>query len=165
MHEYTYQAMVYDILPTKNEKVYLRYENRYDRYYDDEKNTVILNESEDAIWDTNRHLHIGEVCTQLPKEMARFKKENRMARMEDERGQAEREGQRVNISTRQLSSECLEKSNQYKLQDIANLEQNLVCNFDEEHNQVSMRECIKDLHHKLSIPTTGSEERMRLLLL
>lgn len=188
MHEYTYQAMIYDILPTNNEIVYLQYQDKDLKTYDMDKNTVILNEMEDIIWKENRHLHIGEVCTQLPKEMSRFKKENKMAKMKDDTAQMERDGQKTNLSTRQLSSalsdytkyvytinllskhlrlssECLERSNEYKLQEIANLEQNLVCNFDEEHNTVSTRDCIKDLHHKLSIPTTGSEERMRLLIL
>ncbi|XP_043080842.1 syntaxin-binding protein 3 isoform X4 [Puntigrus tetrazona] len=59
LHELTYQAMAYDLIPIKD--------NTYEyRLKDGSKKDALLNE-EDQLWVKLRHMHIAEVTEQIPK--------------------------------------------------------------------------------------------------
>uniref|UniRef100_A0A8B9JCP0 Syntaxin binding protein 3 n=1 Tax=Astyanax mexicanus TaxID=7994 RepID=A0A8B9JCP0_ASTMX len=59
LHELTYQAMAYDLVPIKND-IY-KYKGK-----DGSEKEALLNES-DELWIRLRHLHIAEVTEQIPK--------------------------------------------------------------------------------------------------
>ncbi|KAL1249580.1 hypothetical protein QQF64_020585, partial [Cirrhinus molitorella] len=59
LHELTYQAMAYDLIPIKD--------NTYEyKVKDGSKKEALLNE-EDQLWIKLRHMHIAEVTEQIPK--------------------------------------------------------------------------------------------------
>ncbi|XP_052397609.1 syntaxin-binding protein 3 isoform X1 [Carassius gibelio] len=59
LHELTYQAMAYDLIPIKD--------NTYEyKVKDGSKKEALLNE-EDELWVKLRHMHIAEVTEQIPK--------------------------------------------------------------------------------------------------
>uniref|UniRef100_A0A672TDF4 Syntaxin-binding protein 3-like n=1 Tax=Sinocyclocheilus grahami TaxID=75366 RepID=A0A672TDF4_SINGR len=59
LHELTYQAMAYDLIPIKD--------NNYEyKLNDGSKKEALLNE-EDELWVKLRHMHIAEVTGQIPK--------------------------------------------------------------------------------------------------
>lgn len=190
MHEFTYQAMVHDICAARGEQVLIGYEGENVSTaasgYDKEKNTLILNEAEDAVWEANRHEHIGNVCAALPREMSRFKKDNKMAKMEDDRIKAERKGRAFDVSAKamssalsdfgkfaatstllskhiNLSSECLKKVERRGLQALATLEQDIAAGFAEDLSTVSKAHAVNGFRRAQD--SLGAEERVRLLLL
>ncbi|KAG5518740.1 hypothetical protein PMAC_002709 [Pneumocystis sp. 'macacae'] len=72
VHEFTYQAMVNDLLPIKNGK---NYKYKIDNSEKTETKDVVLEES-DSIWAEMRHLHIRDVINKLMEEFNKFYIEN-----------------------------------------------------------------------------------------
>lgn len=71
LHEFTYQAMVHDLLPLKEgDKVY--YKTALSQ--NDAKDVEIS--EKDSIWVKNRHLHMKDLLEKLASEFQAFKAKN-----------------------------------------------------------------------------------------
>lgn len=96
MHEYTYQAMVNDLLvvngelctlPGKKKKAEEKQSEEQDEKQEgktsteeeDDKNIVVLSES-DELWNQLRHKHFSEAMGTLAKQFKEFKETNKMAK-------------------------------------------------------------------------------------
>jgi syntaxin-binding protein 1 len=91
IHEWTYEAMAYDLLPIRNGSVY-----RYDVQTNaggSEARDAILGER-DPMWTELRHLHLAEASLRLNRTLEGFSANNRAAQM--------RGGQKREVSTRDL---------------------------------------------------------------
>lgn len=87
MHEYTYQAMIHDLLPVKGELIELEPEEKeredLDRLRDEEREakrlerTQVLSE-EDELYVELRHLHIAQVMKNVGAQFKAFKQSNKM---------------------------------------------------------------------------------------
>lgn len=74
IHEWTYEAMAYDLLPLKN--------NIYQRPSNTGEPTDILIDENDALWKELRHMHIAEASTAVNDKIDAFKKQNAAARIQ-----------------------------------------------------------------------------------
>ena len=74
LHEFTYQAMIHDLLPiTEGDRIYYKNANN------DEANGA-FKESEitekDKIWVANRHLHMKDLLEKLVNDFNKFRADN-----------------------------------------------------------------------------------------
>jgi len=188
MHEYTYQALAYDLCGNNNgEILYLNNElNTRDLTPEEQdKKQLIVNENEDDIWKEYRHQHIGVVAHQLTSELKAFKKNNKMAQWEERKA---KHGDDVQLAPKdmavalrdfaeytklvgkfsrhiELTKECLNKIETRKLKDISTLEQDLTTGYDESGDKIDKSQCIKTLKSICLNKHVGIEEKLRLILL
>lgn len=73
IHEWTYEAMAYDLLPVEN--------NVYRRPGSSVGTTEVLLDEEDSLWKELRHMHIAEASQIVNDKVDAFKKQNAAARM------------------------------------------------------------------------------------
>jgi syntaxin-binding protein 1 len=75
LHEFTYQAMSYDLLKISEESIY---EYDYETQNGDKKVKKTILDDRDKTWINYRHKHISEVGPDLNKEISNFLKKNEM---------------------------------------------------------------------------------------
>ena len=73
IHEWTYEAMVYDLLRVEN--------NVYKRHGDAAGTMEVLLDEEDMLWKELRHMHIAEASSAVNDKIDNFRKENAAARI------------------------------------------------------------------------------------
>lgn len=73
IHEWTYEAMAYDLLPVEN--------NVYNRPGGTVGTTEVLLDEQDNLWKELRHMHIAEASTAVNDKIDAFKKANAAARI------------------------------------------------------------------------------------
>jgi len=94
MHEFTYQAALYDVCGNKGDTIFIDNENLTSEQKINpdrnaawtsmvEKRSVVISDLDDPLWSKYRHEHIGVVGTKLSAELKRFKKDNKMAQYQD----------------------------------------------------------------------------------
>ncbi|XP_046905623.1 syntaxin-binding protein 3 [Hypomesus transpacificus] len=150
LHELTYQAMAYDLIPIKND-VY-KYKSK-----DGSEKEALLND-DDLLWVQLRHMHIAEVSAQIPKlvkEIAANKKQPEgkitisglaqlMKKMPSVRKQVSQKTVHLN-----MTEDCM---NQH-VQKLCKAEQDLAVGLDSEGQKVKdpMRTLLPVLLHNYSI--------------
>lgn len=142
LHEYSYQAMIQDLLPVADGE---RYSYRYTSNRGEElKKEVLLNET-DPLWPTLRHLHIADCIEYLTSNFNQFLQANQSAtklnkgkegvglkEMSDAlRGmpQYQEEMQRYSLHI-SLTRELMARFKQYQLEAVSTLEQNMAVGED-----------------------------------
>ncbi len=73
LHEFTYQAMVHDLLPVEDGGIY-KYKSKSGLGVTEQK-VALLNE-EDAIWTEVRHMHMKEAIDKLMGDFNKFTQEH-----------------------------------------------------------------------------------------
>lgn len=75
LHEFTYQAMVHDLLPLREgDRIYYRTALDQNEVKADAKDVEIS--EKDSIWVKNRHLHMKDLLEKLASEFQAFKAKN-----------------------------------------------------------------------------------------
>ncbi|XP_027016064.1 syntaxin-binding protein 3 [Tachysurus fulvidraco] len=162
LHELTYQAMAYDLIPINNDTY--RYKGK-----DGSEKEALLNES-DELWMRLRHMHIAEVTAQIPKlvkEISAHKKQpdgkmsigglaDLMKKMPSFRKQVSQKT--VHLS---LAEDCMNKF-QSSVEKLCKAEQDLANGSDVEGQKVKdpMRTLLPILLHQHSI-----HDKIRAVLL
>lgn len=163
VRDFSYQAIVNDLLPIENGKKYL-YKNS-----DDEEKTVFLDE-EDSIWTTIRHLHLAECNERLAADFNEFEASNRLnlgnniAKMQEAVSnlgdfQLKKEKFAIHIS---MATLCNKTFKQDRLEECSLLEQDMATGFDIDGNEI--KEAYPDLVPLLLKPDISNMNKLRLLI-
>lgn len=174
LHEYTYQAMVHDLLPIDNDRYMSEYKTKSGEVTTKD---VLLNET-DPQWQILRHKHIADSAPYLDQKLKALQADNAAAvkisnnqkekmsadelsdalkSMPNFKEQMERYGLHINIH-----GTLFKKYADMKLESISEQEQNMAMGTDSDGNKVTkFVEPLKELFNS----DISSEDRMRLLMI
>eukprot|EP00878_Enallax_costatus_P018017 GHUV01018943.1.p1 GENE.GHUV01018943.1~~GHUV01018943.1.p1 ORF type:complete len:543 (+),score=157.47 GHUV01018943.1:1151-2779(+) len=83
IHEWTYEAMVYDLLPVEDNVIRFNAETAAGK---SESKEHMLDDATDELWAELRHAHIADVYTTLSKRMTEFQDKNKAAKYQTGKG-------------------------------------------------------------------------------
>ncbi|KAK4690363.1 hypothetical protein P7C71_g6409, partial [Lecanoromycetidae sp. Uapishka_2] len=142
LHEFTYQAMVHDLLPLKEgDKVYYK-----TALSQSDAKDVEINEK-DSIWVKNRHLHMKDLLEKLASEFQAFKAKNPQFAESDNPSSLNnikdmlaglpqfQEGKEAFSLHLNMASDAMEVFKNRRLADIASVEQSLATGLDEDYKK------------------------------
>ncbi|OIR58472.1 MAG: Sec1-like syntaxin-binding protein [Amphiamblys sp. WSBS2006] len=168
LHEFTYQAMVQDLLPV----------TRANRYAHKEK-TVALDE-DDAMWCTLRHKHIAQCKDELDLQIKKFMTENKAAAQKSQTGEQKEkslEEMKELVSSlpkyhemkeafglhMSLAVECIKRLNEKKLDEVGSLEQTMATGTDADGKRRGVS--LEELFPFLRRASLSEKDKVRLILL
>ncbi|KAG7094021.1 hypothetical protein E1B28_007644 [Marasmius oreades] len=132
LHEFTYQAMIHDLLPIQDGSKYTyKFQSSVGAYED---KTATLSDS-DRVWTEVRHMHMREAIDRLMADFNKFLEDNAVfsgdgaANLNDMKDMLaslpQYQEQRENFSLHlNMAQECMDKFEKEKLPLVANVEQN-----------------------------------------
>lgn len=172
LHEFTYQAMAYDLLDIEND----HYRYNFTSNSGSSKKEVILGET-DLLWPSLRHMHIADAINVVIDNFNEFLKTNKATKLTNgkqidnlkDMGEAMRAmPQYTEMLSKyslhiHMANACMDIFNQRGIERIANLEQNMATGEDSDGKAV--KNAINELFPLLSDPDISKDEKMRLLML
>lgn len=172
LHEFTYQAMVYDLLEIENDI----YKYNYTSNSGAQKKDVILGEA-DVLWPSLRHMHIADAINTVIDNFNDFLKSNKATKLTNgkqieslkDMGEAMRAmPQYTEMLSKyslhiHMANAAMEVFNKRRLETIAHLEQDMATGEDAEGKAV--KNVITSLPPILSDPEVSKEEKLRLLMI
>lgn len=171
VHEFTYQAMINDLLPIKNGKYYKYQINNSERT---ETKNVVLEES-DSIWAEMRHWHIRDAIDKLMADFNKFCSENssfinqkEATSLSDMRNmlynlshfQEMRDKYSLHIS---MAHECMKIFEEHKLSSVGIIEQN--CATGLTSDQKVPKTILEEMVPLLDDSSLSKVDKIRLLML
>jgi len=175
LHEFTYQAMVNDVLPVQDDRYRYKYVNKSNQRMSKE---VLLNDT-DPLWAKLRHLHIADLGQLLHTEYKQFLSENpEAAQLAKSAGQGIKgmaEGLRSMPKFQEtsgryslhmaLTQELMTKYTEMGLEAVATLEQNMATGEDSQGRPYkSALADLRALLERTDLPISP-EDKMRLLMI
>uniref|UniRef100_A0A7S1CFS3 Uncharacterized protein n=1 Tax=Bicosoecida sp. CB-2014 TaxID=1486930 RepID=A0A7S1CFS3_9STRA len=180
LHEFTYQAMVYDVLKAEPSVPYTYKTKTASGPQAKKKHTVMLDDN-DPVWVELRHLHatkaikVSMAAVQAQSESASGKAAaggldgkdmGALAAVVQELATADRERQAKNVQHHRMITDMMDKFQKYRLDDLALLEQQMATGVDGEGKAVNRSKLAKELDEWLSDDSgLSTERRARLLAL
>lgn len=176
VHEFTYQAMVHDLLPVKEgEKVTYRMKVNEGESNQADKDVEIS--EKDRIWTTNRHMHMKDTIEKLMGDFQRFLDENphftnqsadnatSLAAIKDMMAglpefQEMKEAYSLHLT---MAQECMNQFQARKMPDLASLEQSLATGLDEDHKKP--KGMADQIVRSLDEEGVSPADRLRLIML
>eukprot|EP00297_Palpitomonas_bilix_P003784 CAMPEP_0113893618 /NCGR_PEP_ID=MMETSP0780_2-20120614/16206_1 /TAXON_ID=652834 /ORGANISM="Palpitomonas bilix" /LENGTH=601 /DNA_ID=CAMNT_0000883955 /DNA_START=79 /DNA_END=1884 /DNA_ORIENTATION=- /assembly_acc=CAM_ASM_000599 len=175
LHEFTYQAMVYDLLNVDLKSDKYAYKTQ-DGKGQDLNRTVVLNE-DDPIWPQMRHMHIAEAIDWVVKEFNSFIKTNKAANIS--KGEKARDVKDITEAVKQLpqyreiiakyslhltmTKEAMALFNKTNLEEIGMLEQDMVM------GETASGEPVKNVFARLTAvlhnPEVSPLDKLRLIVI
>ncbi|CDR95519.1 syntaxin binding protein, putative [Babesia bigemina] len=183
IHEYTYQAFVYDVLriPCCSDPVEQRKDDVWEFDYvactgKRENRGVMLSGQTDVLWTRFKHLHIQKVNEVISEEVEKFAGEAANGALNNAKNTREVlkavrelpktrylvEKYYAHITLTERSFEQLEAKNLVK---VGELEQDLATNVDRNGNKLSHTKALQQLNTLLEDVGIDDETKMRLILL
>ncbi|KAL8274679.1 hypothetical protein Esti_001394 [Eimeria stiedai] len=192
VHEYTYQALAYDILDlpvccstdgkksgdgsSVIEDVY-EYHTGASRMSFCYLGQAILGE-QDEVWIRYRHQHIQEVNQSVQEEVQLFIKENSTAKVQQNIATSSEDTLRAIRSLPQyqealarywthvtLSEKCFDRLQELQIMTLGALEQDICCGVDKDGKEVNASKLQASVASLVSDSSIGQDEKLRLLLL
>ncbi|KAL0095848.1 Sec1-like protein [Phycomyces blakesleeanus] len=185
LHEFTYQAMINDLLPVEPSES--KNGIKYTHEYNQEDGTmatmdVILNE-EDTVYRSVRHQHIAECTENLVRDFKKFLEDHKATSQAGDRQDAPRDTTKnlkdmkemiTNIPKFQdmkakysahisIAQECMSRFEQQKLNSVGNLEQNMATGETPSGN--TPKTIVLDMVPLLDDPHVSPVDKARLLML
>eukprot|EP00457_Paulinella_chromatophora_P003913 gb/GEZN01003922.1/.p1 GENE.gb/GEZN01003922.1/~~gb/GEZN01003922.1/.p1 ORF type:complete len:659 (-),score=109.43 gb/GEZN01003922.1/:90-1805(-) len=175
MHEYTYQAMVNDLLEVKGELVDLHPEKKTKG----DEDTLVLSE-EDPLWMDFRHQHIGTVMEDVSKQFKDFKETNAAAKLQRmDKSSAlikdvtaalkdvtkYQQLQRQFTKHLDMAGACSQKLKRDKLMDIGEFEQDMATGLDNDGKKIVPKKMKQKLVTMCQDSHVGSLAQLRLLMI
>ncbi|KAJ1447668.1 Sec1-like protein [Pelagophyceae sp. CCMP2097] len=177
MHEYTYQALVHDMLQTKAGELPYCVEYTGDKRNVSAPEVAMLTEK-DALWVEMRHEHVARVIDALRKRVAEFLSVNKgAAKLQKGAGSdmtvsdmaaALKRMPEFQAATAQLNKhmtiahECLTKFHGAGLLEVAQLEQTLATGVDDEGDKCPPQGLVDDVCRALKQRNTPRDAKVRL---
>eukprot|EP01114_Cavostelium_apophysatum_P008990 TRINITY_DN2205_c1_g1_i1.p1 TRINITY_DN2205_c1_g1~~TRINITY_DN2205_c1_g1_i1.p1 ORF type:complete len:614 (+),score=188.15 TRINITY_DN2205_c1_g1_i1:367-2208(+) len=172
LHEFTYQAMIYDILSIENDRYSF---NTTTNEGVTKKKEVILGES-DPLWNTVRHMHIAELMTWLLDNFNDFVKENKASKISGGKVQNLKEmGEAMKAMPQfqemlskyslhiNMTSTAMGIFEEQQLAKIAGLEQDMATG--EDANDKPIKNVVGSIAALLQDPKIEHQNKIRLLML
>lgn len=176
LHEFTYQAMAFDLLPIKDgDKVTYRTVLNEGQHNQQAKDVEIT--EKDKLWIENRHRHMKDTIDKLMSDFQRFIKDNPNFTNNSEGGanslnaikdmlaglpqfQEMKEAYALHLG---MAQESMNRFQSFKLSDLASVEQTLATGLDEDYKKP--KGLGDQLVRMLDEPDITPPDRLRLLIL
>ena len=176
LHEFTYQAMAFDLLPIRDgDKVTYRTVVNEGDVNQQEKDIEIT--EKDKLWIENRHRHMKDTIDKLMAEFQRFIKDNPNFTKNSEGGanslnaikdmmaglpqfQEMKEAYALHLG---MAQESMNRFQKFKLSDLASVEQTLATGLDEDYKKP--KGMADQIIRMLDEPDVTPPDRIRLLIL
>eukprot|EP01087_Luapelamoeba_hula_P010389 TRINITY_DN2751_c0_g1_i1.p1 TRINITY_DN2751_c0_g1~~TRINITY_DN2751_c0_g1_i1.p1 ORF type:complete len:596 (+),score=98.55 TRINITY_DN2751_c0_g1_i1:112-1899(+) len=174
LHEFTYQAMIYDLLPITDDNVY---EYTFDNGGDEVVKKVLLDEH-DFLWPKLRHLHIADCINRVIEDFNTFIKTNKAVKLNRGRKELTSLKQMTEAMKEmpqyqemfakyalhiRMAGDCMDKYNGTELEKIALIEQDLATGKGPRGESIS--KVFNSVQEILRDPSVGPNDKMRLALL
>ncbi|KAI9476315.1 MAG: Sec1-like protein [Benjaminiella poitrasii] len=185
LHEFTYQAMINDLLPVEDTDNHTGIKYSYEFHQADgsiDSKDVVLDE-EDSIYMSIRHMHIAECSDSLIEKFNEFLTENKAAASAGDRNSSPKNAAKslkemkemlTNLPQYQdlkakysahlsIAQECMSFFERHKLNSVGNLEQNMATGETAEGE--TPKTIVLDMVPLLDDPHVGPIDKARLLML
>ncbi|KAG8461329.1 hypothetical protein KFE25_010516 [Diacronema lutheri] len=176
LHEYSYQAMIHDLLPIADGE---RYAYRYTSNRGEElRKDVLLNET-DPLWPTLRHMHIADAIEYLTTNFNQFLAANQSATKLGKKGgevglremsealrgmpQYQEEMARYSLHI-SLTRELMARFKTNQLEAVSTLEQNMALGEDSDGKEVKGTKLVEQLIEMVR-RDVSPQDKMRLLMI
>jgi syntaxin-binding protein 1 len=177
LHEFTYQAMIFDLIDIKKD---CTYEYTYNNGTKEIKKEVLLDEH-DFLWPKLRHMHIADCINKVIEDFNAFLKTNKAVKLNNaskrtgvtslkemaaamkEMPQFQEMFAKYSLHIR-LAGECMDNYKGKELEKIATVEQDLATGQTSDGRSVKKSVLIKDLSDLLQDRSISDEDKMRLLI-
>ncbi|KAG8527478.1 uncharacterized protein KY384_007630 [Bacidia gigantensis] len=173
VHEFTYQAMVHDLLPLiEGDKIMYKTTSQ-DRGVEGTSKNVEITEK-DNIWVNNRHLHMKDVLDKLASEFRAFKAKNPQFAESDNPASLNnikdmlaglpqyQEGKEAFSLHLNMASDAMDVFQKRKLGELASVEQSLATGLDEDYKKP--KNVADQVVRLLDEGAVTSPDRLRLLM-
>ncbi|KAJ5587539.1 uncharacterized protein N7459_003304 [Penicillium hispanicum] len=174
LHEFTYQAMVHDLLPIKDgDKV------TYKTVVNEGKANEEMKEMElgehDKVWMDYRHMHMKDVLGKLGEDFAKFRAANPQFAEDNDKTSVNTikdmlgglteftEGKDAYTLHLNMAGECMKFFQERKLLEVSSIEQSFATGLDENYKKA--KNLAAQLVQLLDDETVISPDRLRLILL
>eukprot|EP00475_Leptophrys_vorax_P009679 TRINITY_DN1640_c0_g1_i2.p1 TRINITY_DN1640_c0_g1~~TRINITY_DN1640_c0_g1_i2.p1 ORF type:complete len:647 (+),score=199.54 TRINITY_DN1640_c0_g1_i2:196-1941(+) len=173
MHEYTYQAMVNDVLNVEGAVVTLT--KTASGVSEDSKGPFLLDDEED-LFKEMRHQHISEVTQEVTSRFNKFKAQNATAKFQGTDDVKEmlavakalpqyRAEMKKYTKHMTLAEACFDAFDERKLRDISHLEQDMATGVDEDGKKTTKKQLQERLVEKIQSRDIRTIEKLRLLMI
>lgn len=171
MHEYSYQAMINDLLPCEGEMVNLKQQPS-----NGEESGPLVLSNEEELWDSLRHQHISEVTKAVISQLDDFRKQNAIAKSKGNQDTKDllamakalpqyREEMRKFSKHMKLAEACFDAFDSQKLREISSLEQDMATGVDENGKKTSRTELQHRLVGFIQDDQIQLSDKLRLLMI
>lgn len=191
MHEYTYQAMVNDLLKVDGEICTLPLSDSTDSKTGtstkDKKDSeegnpdnIILSE-EDALWNEFRHTHIAHVMRDVSEKFKKFKQENALAQQRSSKQKEKETIEQMKDAVKALpeyklmiqkytkhitlAQSCFDFYEKYSLCTLGDLEQDMATGLTDDGDNISSSAIQRQLVEQFASTKIGVIEKLRLLMI
>ncbi|KAJ5218636.1 uncharacterized protein N7498_000735 [Penicillium cinerascens] len=174
LHEFTYQAMVHDLLPIKDgDKV--TYKTRVNEGKPNEEVKDMELGEHDKIWVDYRHMHMKDVLGKLADDFAKFRKANSQFADDNDKTNVNTikdmlaglteftEGKDAYTLHLNMAEECMKLFQTRKLLEVSSIEQSFATGLDENYKKA--KNLAAQLVQLLDDESVLPQDRLRLLLL
>jgi len=170
MHEYTYQAMVNDLLEVKGELCDVNTDA-------DKKETIVLSE-DDQLWVEFRHQHIANVMKSISAKFRSFQTQNNLVKLQKAQTatvkdmiSAMKDFPKYKAMMKKyhehmsLAEDCMKQFSAGNLKDISEFEQDMATGLDGDNNKVAAKTLKANLIKFCQDPEVGVLQKLRLLMI
>ncbi|KAJ5677772.1 uncharacterized protein N7477_003405 [Penicillium maclennaniae] len=174
LHEFTYQAMVHDLLPIKDgDKVTYRTKVNEGKANEEDKDMELG--EHDKIWVDYRHMHMKDVLGKLGDDFAKFRKANSQFADDNDKTNVNTikdmlaglteftEGKDAYTLHLNMAEECMKFFQTRKLLEVSSIEQSFASGLDENYKKA--KNLAAQLVQLLDDESVVSQDRLRLILL
>ncbi|OJJ50823.1 hypothetical protein ASPZODRAFT_106723 [Penicilliopsis zonata CBS 506.65] len=173
LHEFTYQAMVHDLLPI-NDGDKITYKTVVNQGGPNEEEKELEIGDHDKVWVDYRHMHMKDVLGKLGEDFAKFRAANAQFADDDKQVDVDRiqgmlagladfqEGKNIYTLHLNMAQECMNYFQDRKLLEVSLVEQCLATGLDENYKKV--KHIATQLVQLLDDESINRPDRLRLLL-
>ncbi|KAI9303791.1 Sec1-like protein [Cunninghamella echinulata] len=176
LHEFTYQAMLADLLPVEDAPTGLKYAYEYTQEDGTSKEVEITLNEQDTVYTSIRHMHIANTTEQLIDDFNKFVSENKgssggqstVRSLTDMKQVIANLPQFQEMKTKfsahmTIASDCMSEFTKQNLETIGLVEQNMACGETPDGN--TPKHLVDELVPILDDPYTSQMIKTRLILL
>ncbi|KAI8978547.1 Sec1-like protein [Pilobolus umbonatus] len=176
LHEFTYQAMIADLLDIEEIPTGLRYQYQYTQEDGTTQNQEVILTEQDTVYTSARHQHIGPTTKNLVDDFNAFMNENKISsggqstagNLNDMKNMISNLPQFQEMKSKfsahiTMANECMNQFERQNLETIGTLEQNMACGVTPEGDET--KNMVEDLIPILDDPITSEMIKTRLILL
>ncbi|KAI8067499.1 Sec1-like protein [Gongronella butleri] len=176
LHEFTYQAMLADLLQTEDTSAGIKYAYEYTQEDGTSKETEIVLNEQDTVFTSIRHMHIASTTEQLIDDFNKFVEENKgssggqssVRSLNDMKNVIANLPQFQEMKTKfsahmAIASDCMTEFTKQNLEAIGLIEQNMACN--ETPDGHAPKHLVDELIPILDDPYTSQMIKTRLIML
>ncbi|CAO3670948.1 unnamed protein product [Rhizopus stolonifer] len=180
LHEFTYQAMLNDLLPIQetDSHVGIKYTYEFNQADGSLGSKDVLLDEEDEVYRSVRHMHIAQCSDHLIENFNQFLAENKVAGERETKSAAKNLKEMKNMLTNlpqfqdmkskfsahlNIAQECMSYFERHKLNSVGNLEQNMATS--ETADGETPKTVLLDMVPLLGDPTISNTDKARLLML